>query len=198
MSIEQIAVATAILSATISAGGLLLAWYRGSAEKRPRLARTLAGVTIASAIALIVALVIARPGGGGGEAAVAGTVTADRYREQLTAICREHLREADRIPGAEPGRPVYGVTLQLEKATLGKIRQLRPPPALVADHRDVLDLWGRRVGLLDMYYDKAGSLQDGVETDEIVRAFAKVDKLSRDAQRHLDALGVTPECNLFR
>ena len=41
MSVDQIAVATAVISATVGALSLLMAWYRGSTSRRPRLAWTL-------------------------------------------------------------------------------------------------------------------------------------------------------------
>jgi hypothetical protein len=199
MSLERIAVATAVLSAALSAGGLLLAWHRGSTERRPRLARTLGGLTLLSAIGLLVALGFASTGGEKEAGpARARALTADEYRLRLIAVCEDHEREAERIGKAEGDKPVFGPAVQLETRTTEKLVALRPPQALDGDHRAAVALWGRRLSLLGHYYDRLREESgDPAFRREFARALKRVDRLTRALERRFDALGVTPECAIF-
>src|SRR6476659_10145791 len=91
MTLERIAVATAVISATVSAGGLVLTWYRGSTRQRPLLARTLGGLTVLSAVALAVGLAFARTGDDAPQShAARGTLTAAEYRLRLIGVCEDY------------------------------------------------------------------------------------------------------------
>jgi len=198
MSVERIAVVVAVMSAAVSAGSLLLAWHRGSARQRPKLARALGALTVASAGVLIVALAFASAGPDEPRRAARGTLTAGEYRLQLIGICKEHLASAQRIEQAESDEPVFGEVVLLETQTTGAIEALRPPSALATDHRRVLVLWGRRLSLLDHYYvEHEKKLGDPDFRREFVRALKRIDELTVQLHARFVALGVTPECNLF-
>lgn len=198
MSVERIAVATAVISTALSAGSLLLSWYRGSTRKRPRLARALGAVALGSSIVLIVALGVASGGGEDTGSPAARSLSADEYRGRLIAICDGHRRESRRVEEAEGARPVFGTTVQLETRTLDRIDALSPPPNLATDHRAVLALWGRRVSLLGHYYERyRQELDEPSFRREFRRALKRIDALTRDLTRLLVALKVTPECDLF-
>jgi hypothetical protein len=127
-----------------------------------------------------------------------GLLSAREYRLRMIGICTEHLRDAQRIKHAEPNRPVFGVTLQLETRTTDKLKSLRPPPGLEPDHRRVLALWGRRLSLLGYYWDR---YQRERHNPAFIREFQhglkRVDSLSLEIQQRFVALGVTPECDIF-
>ena len=195
MSVERIAVATAVISATVSAGTLLLNWYRGSDGRRPVLARTLLGVMLASAAFLLVAIGLANTGGDDHEPPAPGSLTAGEYRMQLIDICKQHEEAAERIEDAEGNRPVWGLAVQIETTTTEKIRALRPPRALEADHNSVLELWRRRVSLLGHYWDRWRSQRkDPAFLRELGGALKRVDAMSRKLKRRFGALDANPEC----
>jgi TIR domain-containing protein len=127
-----------------------------------------------------------------------GSLSADEYRLQMADICSGYLSEAQRIGHAEGDRPVFGVTLQLERRTTDKLKTLRPPRALEPGHRAVLALWGRRLSLLGYYYDRyRREYGDPDFRREFERQLNVADSLSQAIQKQFVALGVTPECNLF-
>jgi hypothetical protein len=198
MSLERIAVATAVLSTAVSAAGLLLTWYRGSTTRRPRLARILGGVTLGSMIVLIVALLFARGGDSEAGRPPSRALSAGEYRLRVARICEEHERDAQRIERAEGKRPVFGATVQLETRTTDKLKAVAPPSRFESDHQAVLALWGRRLSLLGYYYDRSRSeLSDPDFRRRFTRDLIRVDELSAKLQKRFAALGVTPECNLF-
>jgi hypothetical protein len=201
MSIEQIAVATAVMSATVSAAGLLLAWHRGSDQKRPKLLRALGGVTLFIAAVLIGALALT--GGGGGSSddrAVRGPVrlTADEYRLQVISLCEAQQAEAKRIHENSPGEPVFGETVQLETRITEELKTFRPPQSLETGHRKMLSLWERRLSLLGSYYDRfKKEIADPSFRRELRKALKQVDALTKSLQEQFEALGVTPECRIY-
>jgi hypothetical protein len=198
MSLERIAVATAVISTAVSAASLLLAWYRGSTHRRPRLARTLGGVTLASALVLIVALAFASGGGEDADPPPHRSLSAGEYRVRVIAVCKQHERDATRVEDAEGEQPVFGATVLLETRAVEKLKALRPPKALDTDHRAMLALWGRRLSLLGYYYEHARSeLADPAFRRRFTRDVKRINALSRQLQRRFAALGVTPECDLF-
>ncbi len=198
MSVERIAVATAVISAAISAAGLLLAWYRGSTAQRPMLARTLGGFMVASTIALILALAFAGPGNEDAEPVADRSLSADDYRLALIGTCDKHQREAERIERAEGDRPVFGSTVQLEKRITDELKKLRPPKTLEPDHRRILELWLRRVSLLGHYYDDHRQMLDDPNfRRDFQRAIEQIDFLTQGIRTRFVALGVTPECDVF-
>jgi hypothetical protein len=198
MTLERIAVATAVISAAVSAGGLLLAWHRGSAVKRPKLARTLGGVTIASAIALVVALAFAAGGEQAADRGASGVASAGEYGAQLIDICEQHRDAAERIERAEGDQPAFSVTILIERDTTDKLRRLRPPEQLAAAHRRILDLWGRRLSLLEHFYGRyAEEIGDPAFRREFRRGLRRIEEITRELQERFTALGVTPECALF-
>jgi hypothetical protein len=199
MSLERIAVATAVISTAVGAASLLLAWYRGSTHRRPRLARTLGGITLASTLVLIVALAFASGGSEDADPPPHRSLSAGEYRLRVIGVCKKHERDAIRIEDAEGGEhPLAGAAVLLETRAVEKLKALRPPKALDADHRRVLVLWERRVSLLGYYYDRSRSeLADPAFRRRFTRDLKLVEALSRQLQRLFRALGVTPECNLF-
>ena len=198
MSTERIAVAMAVISAAVSAASLLLTWYRGSITKRPRLAWTLGGLTLASTAGLIVALVFASTGQDEPPPPPPARLGAGEYRMRLIDVCRAHDQEARRIEDAEGNRPVFGVVVQLETRTVERLQALRPPDELHGAHRNVVSLWGRRLSLLEHYYVRHRSeLSDPDFRREFERAIRQIDRLSQELQDQFAALGVTPECALF-
>jgi hypothetical protein len=199
MTLERIAVATAVISTTVSAGGLLLTWYRGSTRQRPRLARTLGGLTVVSAAALAVGLAFARTGEDAPKAGAArGALTAAEYRLRLIGICEDYTRQTDRFERAEGARPAYAISVILEPRAIAMVKRLHPPAELAGRHQRLLDLWGRRVSLLGNFYDRVRRESHDLGFQrEFRQAIRQIDALSRQAQKELGALGVTPECNLF-
>jgi hypothetical protein len=197
MSLERIAVATAVISTAVSAAGLLLAWYRGSTHRRPRLARTLGGVTLASALVLIVALAFASGGSEEADPPPHPSLSAGEYRLRVIGVCKQHERDATRIEDAEGEQPVFGATVLIETRAVEKLKALRPPTALDTDHRAVLALWGR-LSLLGFYYEHSRSdLADPAFRRRFTRDVKRINALSGQLQRRFSALGVTPECDLF-
>jgi hypothetical protein len=198
MSLERIAVATAVISTAVSAASLLLAWYRGSTHRRPRLARTLGGVTLASALVLIVALAFASGGSEPADPPPHRSLSAGEYRLRVIGVCTQHERDATLVEDAEGAHPVFGATVLIETLAVEKLKALRPPTALDTDHRAMLALWERRLSLLGFYYEHSrGELADPAFRRRFARDVKRIDALSGQLQRRFSALGVTPECDLF-
>jgi hypothetical protein len=198
MDVERIAVATAVVSAAVSALSLLLAWYRGSTQRRPRLVRTLGAVMLVSMVAVVVAIGFAETSEERSPVAAAVSLTANEYRVRLIRICEQYTSEAERLERAEGHRQAAGLALQLESATTARIRTLRPPDALAGDHRSVVALWDRRVSLLGHYYERyRHERKDAAFIREYQRAIGRVNELARRIGRRFESLDVTPECALF-
>ena len=158
----------------------------------------LGGLTVAFAIALIVALVIANSGSDGGAAKTSGSLSVSKYRLELANICTEHLRDAEEVKQAEGDRPVFGPVVQLERRTVDKIEALTPPKTLQEDHQGVVHHWARRLSLLSFYWNRVRKESDDPAfLGKFRRQMKRVDALGQQIQQRFVALRVTPECSLF-
>jgi TIR domain len=129
---------------------------------------------------------------------VAESLSVSEYRLQATTICAEYRRESKRIGDAEGDRVVLGSHVQLESRITDKLGALKPPRPLLADHRRVLALWGRRLSLMGYYYDRVRqALSDPVFRREFTRQVKRINELARQIDGAFGALDLTPECSLL-
>jgi hypothetical protein len=183
--------ATAVVSATVAALALILAWRREHTPRHPRAASAVA-YAVGGAGALGVTLVFATASSDNSGSAARGgpsPMTAAQYRADAGSICDRRKDTLRRVERTEPRKSVAPIQAAVEEHALSELRRLRPPADLAAAHTAIVNLWARRNSLVEAMTEEL----DDLSSDDLGAAIAEITRVTNQVNKRFRAVGL-PEC----
>jgi hypothetical protein len=147
------------------------------------------------AVAGAVALAAGCGGGGSSSSTTAGASSADAFRAQADAVCRDGNTQLNALTAPSGSSSAAEVTsylrsgLRISGDELDRLRSLTPPADLKDDYDSALDLLSRRDAELKSAADK---IAGGADANTVIGAAdARITSLNDQAKAKATALGLT-------